>query len=141
MIRPILVVALGALGLTACATTPDAPSGPPDFTAIATHPSDRARLYSDCIGQAIARNAYGRASDGDAELILFTCQDGPARAFYDGLAERAAAVGSEVQAEGRTFRSTNRVQRNLIGVDYCSTDGEGDHECVITLNAGEFLRD
>lgn len=142
MVRSAFTAALlsSSVLIAGCATTPEAaPAGPPDYTALATHPSAQAGLYGGCMGQAIANGAYGRFSDGDSTLLLFTCQDAPARAFYNGLAERSAAVNSEVQAQGRTFRSTETVQRNLIGVDYCSTDGAGDYECVITLNAGSFL--
>jgi hypothetical protein len=32
------------------------------------------------------------------------------------------------------------VQRNLIGVDYCTVDASGgDARCVLTFNAGDFL--
>ncbi len=135
--RPIPFILSAAL-LSACATTPEAPTGPPDFTAVPTQTSPRARLYADCIGQAVSTSDYAAAHDGDSSLVLFTCTGAPARVFYDGLAARSAAVGSEVHANGRTYRSTNAVQRDLYGVDYCSTDGSA-YQCVITLNAGEFL--
>lgn len=130
---------LGALTLSACAHAPEPEAGPPDYSAIATETSPRAHYYADCIAQAAATGAYGRAHDPDTEMVLFTCTGGPARAFYEALAERSAEVGSEHQAGGRTYRSTNAVRRNLFGVDYCWTEGR-EHGCVVSLNAGEFLR-
>ena len=50
-------------------------------------------------------------------------------------------VKSEFQFEGRTYRSTDRVVANLFGVDYCSTGDGDDYACVVTLNAGRFLRE
>lgn len=112
----------------------------PDFTAVATLPAPpQARLYGDCIAQAAALDRLARASRDGSELLLFTCVGEPARAFYDGLAGRSAQAGSEAAVNGRTYRSTNPVRRDLFGVDYCSTDGGGDYQCVITLNAGDFL--
>lgn len=125
--------------LSACAHAPEAAVGPPDYASIATSPAPNARLYADCIAQAATNGAYGRAYDEDTELVLFTCRGAPARAFYDGLAARSAEVSSKRTANGRTWRSTNPVQRNLFGVDWCATDGR-EHECVISLNAGDFLK-
>ncbi|MES2860747.1 MAG: hypothetical protein V4701_04710 [Pseudomonadota bacterium] len=127
-----------ALTASACATAPDAVTGPASYAAIATRPEPRAGLYADCIAQAAGAGTYGHASDDDSSLILFTCTGTPARVFYEGLAVRSAAIGSEFVSEGRTYRSTNRVERDLFGVDYCST-AAGQYQCVITLNAGEFL--
>lgn len=139
--RHLAVLGL-ALTAAACATSPDA-SVPADgdYSAILTRPAPRARLYADCISQAARSGAYGHASDDSTDLILFTCVGMPARAFFDGLSARSAAIDSEFEHNGRTYRSTNKVVRDLFGVDYCSTDGAGDYACVITLNAGEFLRD
>jgi hypothetical protein len=137
-----LFIALAAASLAACASASDVAGGPPDYSAVATQPpSEKARLYANCVGQAAEAGAYARVSQDGAEMILFTCTGQPAQAFYDGLAARSAAIGSEFTADGRTYRSTNRVERNLFGVDYCSTNGTADVRCVITLNAGGFLAD
>lgn len=137
--RTISTALLGALALTACAHAPEPMAGPPDYAAVATEPSAKARLYADCVSQAATAGTFGRAYDPDTEMVLFTCTSAPARAFYEGLARRSAEVGSEREVGGRTYRSTNAVQRDLFGVDYCFTDA-GEHTCVISLNAGEFLR-
>lgn len=143
MFRSVLAVAAlaASVAVSGCATTPDAPMGPPDFTPVPTRAEPRAKLYADCIAQSATTGAYGHAQDPDTDTILFTCTGAPARAFYEGLAARSAAVGSEVVSGGRTYRSTNAVIRNLFGVDYCSTGGGSDFTCVLTLNAGAFLRD
>ena len=134
---------LPALLLAACATTPDAPAGPPDYTAVVTTPAPpNARLYVDCFRQAISAESYRAADDGDGdELVLFTCTGAPARALFDALGPWSARIGSEFRSEGRTARSTAKVERNLYGVDYCSARDDADHRCVITFNAGDFLND
>lgn len=148
LIAPVVAASL----LGACAGMPSLPgmsrshaaeaAAAPDYTPIAGEmPSPQARLYADCISQASGNRAYQRAQDEDSTLLLFTCAGAAARAFYEGLEARSAAIGSEFTANGRTFRSTEVVQRNLFGVDYCSTDGRGDYACVITLNTGAFIRD
>lgn len=145
LIAPVLAASL----LGACASLPgfgggDAPArvAAPDYTPVAGElPSQKARLYADCIAQAAGNRAYLGAQDDDSTLLLFTCTGAAARLFYEGLEPRSAAIGSEFTANGRTFRSTEVVQRTLFGVDYCSTDGRGDYACVITLNTGAFLRD
>ena len=126
------------LSLSACATAPSQAVGPADYTAIDTQPHPRAALYADCIGQAVTARTYGHAQNDDSHLILFTCTGAAARAMYDGLAQRSATIGSEVVRDGRTYRSTNAVQRDLYGVDYCFADGAVT-QCVISLNAGAFL--
>ncbi len=130
----------GSIAVAGCATAPEATlAETPDFTPIVTRPHPRARLFVDCIAQATANGAYGHAeSDGNVRL-LFTCTGAPARAFYDGLAARSAAIGSEVQVNGRTLRSTELVERDMFGVDYCSTDGAADFTCIVTLNTGAAL--
>ncbi len=137
--RTSSIALLGALALTACAHAPEPMAGPPDYSAVPFERSAKARLYADCIAQAATAGTYGRAHDPDTEMVLFVCTGSPARAFYDGLATRSTEVGSQRDVDGGTYRSTNPVERNLFGVDYCSTDGDG-YECVISLNAGEFLR-
>ena len=138
--RRSAIAAVMALVLTGCAHGPEPDSGAPDFTPIVGEPAPpQARFYADCIAASVAAGAYRRARDPDTELILFTCTGAPARAFYEGLAARSAAIGSEIVVGGRTLRSTNRVNADLFGVDWCATDGVGGHECVISLNAGPFL--
>lgn len=138
MRRPALIVAVASLA-AACAHAPEPAAGPPDFSAVATEPAPHARLYADCIAEAAAAGRYGRAHDDSTEMVVFTCTGATARAFYEALGPWSARVGSEARADGRTFRSTNPVRRDLFGVDICSTDGAGDYRCVISLNAGAFL--
>lgn len=145
LIAPIVAASL----LGACAGIPGLPgmggrapemATAPDYTPIAGEvPPSGARLYADCLDQAATNRAYVTAKDEDTTLLLFTCTGAAARAFYDGLEVRSLAIGSEFTSAGRTYRSTDRVQRNLFGVDYCSTDGAGEYACVITLNTGDFL--
>lgn len=132
-------LALGLI-LTGCAHQNEGYIPPPNYGPVAAEPSVKANLYADCIADAVAAKRYGRAYDESTELILFTCIGAPARAFYEALGPWSAQVGSEARADGRTFRSTNPVRRNLFGVDWCSTDGAGDYRCVVSLNAGTFLR-
>ena len=123
-----------------CMHSPRPPSPPADFSPDTVQPSDRARLYADCIGEAVAANRYGRAHDEDTELVVFTCIGPPARAFFEGLDAWSLAVGSQVEADGRILRSTNPVLRDLFGVDHCIRSRAGEHSCSISLNAGAFLR-
>jgi hypothetical protein len=140
--RCLVPLLLTLAGLSACATGPGGASGPPDYSAVATlPPSPRARLYADCVAASVAAGTYAHAQNHDTDLVVFTCNGRPARAFYEGLAEHSAAVGSEFVHDGRTWRSTNRVERDLFGVDVCSTDAATDFRCSISLNAGPFLRE
>lgn len=125
--------------VTACAAPHTAPR-PPDYRPVSTTPAGpQAGLYVDCLADAAANHRHAQASDPSTSLLVFTCTGAPARAFYDGLAAWSAKIGSQFQYEGRTVRSTTRVRHDLFGVDYCATDGT-THECVITLNAGDFIR-
>jgi hypothetical protein len=140
--RCLVPLLLTLAGLSACATEPGGASGPPDYSAVATlPPSPRARLYADCVAASVAAGTYAHAQNHDTDLVVFTCNGRPARAFYEGLAEHSAAVGSEFVHDGRTWRSTNRVERDLFGVDVCYTDAATDFRCSISLNAGPFLRE
>jgi len=147
--KPLIASLLGGFLLGACAGLPSFPgmSGPTsgtaaDYTPVTGElPPPQARLYADCIAQAAGNRAYLRTQDDDSTLLLFTCTGAAARAFYEGLDARSAAIGSEFVSGDRTFRSTEVIRRNLFGVDYCSTDGRGDYQCVVTLNTGSFLRD
>ncbi|MDB4962565.1 MAG: hypothetical protein JWP01_2564 [Myxococcales bacterium] len=122
--------------LAACASSrPPAGTGP-DYRPVPTSAAPpRATLYADCLADAIANKRYAKAGDEDTDVLVFTCTGAPARAFFDGLAAWSAQIGSEFQSGGQTYRSTARVQRDLFGVDYCSADA-----CVVTLNAGAFVR-
>jgi hypothetical protein len=115
------------------------PPAPASFEPVATEQAPpRAALYADCVGQAIANRSYRRAHDGDTNLLLFTCTGDPARAFYDALGPWSAQIGSEARHAGRTIRSTQKVRKDLFGVDYCAAAG-AEVECSVSLNAGPFL--
>ncbi|HEY0104235.1 MAG TPA: hypothetical protein VGB60_12300 [Brevundimonas sp.] len=131
-----------ALGLcaAACIHGPQSPSPPADFATVEVQRSDRAKLYADCIGEAVAADRYGRAHDEDTELVVFTCTGPAARSFFEGLGDWSAGAGSQVEADGRVVRSTNPVVRDLFGVDYCARSSAGEHSCSVSLNAGAFLR-
>lgn len=142
-----LALGLAAITATACASTPKAAVSEPDYAEPTTTPAPaNARLYADCFAQAIATARYRRASDrvstdgsGD-ELLLFSCDGAPAAAMFTALGPWSARIGSEWRRDGRVWRSTARVQRNLFGVDHCSqTEAGGSARCVITFNAGDFL--
>ena len=130
----------GSVALAGCATMQNAgPAVAPDYTPLVTQAHPRAPLYVDCIAQATEARSYGYAEDDGNVRLLFTCTGASARAFYEGLAARSAAIGSEVQAGGRTFRTTEVIERDLFGVDYCSTGGADDFTCVVSLNTGAAL--
>lgn len=141
MIRNAAFAAASAALLAACASTPHAPPTAPDYAEIATSPAPaNARLYVDCFTQAIETGLYRRAANEGDELLLFTCTGAPAQALFTALGPWSAKIGSEWRAEGRVWRSTAKVQSNLIGTDYCSaTPDDRDARCVITFNAGDFL--
>jgi hypothetical protein len=134
--RSLLVFVVTLAGCTHAQTVAKAP----DYAIVAGEAAPaRAALYADCLAQASTQRTYRRAHDADTELLLFTCSGAPARAFYEGLAAWSASIDSQFTAGGRTVRSTTKVRENLFGVDYCSTDGAGGYECVVTLNTGAFL--
>ena len=139
-LKSVFAIAATTL-LAACASTPEGPPAPPVYAEIATEPAPaHARLYADCFGQAILNNAYRRAANGGDELLLFTCTGQVAEAMYGALGPWSAKIGSEWRADGRIWRSTAAVERNLFGVDYCTaTEAGADARCVITFNAGDFL--
>jgi len=133
---------IAGLSLAGCATTSDEVAVPPDYSEVPTDAAPpAARYYVDCFAQAIASGTYRRADDGGGdELLLFTCTGEPARAFFEALGAWSAQAGSEFMIDDRVARSTARVQRNLYGVDYCSARAGQDHRCVISFNAGDFIR-
>lgn len=141
--KPVAALALiFTLASGACATAPEAPSVAPNYAAVPTQdPTPNARLYAACLEQAVAAGAYRRTDDGrGAEFLLFTCTGAPAAAFATALIPWSDRIGSVFQRDGRTFRSTAKVQADLFGVDACSTDAAGgDPDCILSFNAGDFL--
>ena len=138
--RKLTAVAAGAalLALAACASDGGAAPGPPSLAEAPGAPAPpQARFYADCIAQAAGARTY----DHQGTTLRFRCMGAPARAFYEGLAARSARVGSELVGEGRTFRVTQPVQRDLSGLDFCSVGPAGDHRCTVVLRVGDFLDD
>ena len=131
-----------ACSLTACASTgggPAAPSGPPTPIRTPGEPAPaHASLYADCIAASASARTYEK--EPGVELLRLTCSGAPARAFYDALAVwSTTGAGSQIVAEGRTWRYTQKIERDPYGLDDCSTDGAGDYRCTITLSVGAFL--
>ena len=143
--RNVWIGALAGLALAACASiapppAPPPPPPPPDLTAPLAGPAPaRTVLYTDCLAQAISAGTVAHVSDDSTQLIQFTCTGAAAQRFYEALSVPGEAAGSVWQESGRTFRSTAKVQKNLFGVDYCSSAAPGGAECHIVLNAGPFL--
>lgn len=136
-LRTLILAALAALSLAACATTPG-PIAERDFSLISQGAlTPQARLYADCLQQATRLNTYGRAADEDTEMVRFNCTGAPAQAFWTALDAWSLQQDSRWERDGWSYRSTTRVEQNLFGVDFCTSDGEGYH-CVIHLNVGEF---
>lgn len=139
---------LMSAALAACASTggDDAPLGPPSL-AVSENvaPPPQAAFYADCIAQSAA----GRTYFGDTrldEILRFNCSGDVAQRFFDGLAARSAAAGSEMVVGIRTWRFTNAIQRDTIGLDYCWRDqpnanAEPIYQCTVVLNVGSFLTD
>lgn len=139
---PSVTAAVLLVALTACAHAPEAAPIAPDYSPIAGDPAPpNARYCADCIGQAASTGSFRRASDGGGdELILFTCTGAPARAFYDALGPWSVRLDTGFLHDGRSYRSTAKVQANMFGVDSCSVNAsDADPRCVITFNAGDFL--
>lgn len=139
LIRFIAVAAL--LAMAACAHGPEAPPPPANYTPLVSQETGpHALLYADCIRLAAAAGHYRQVIDGGDELLLFTCSGSIAQAFWDALGPDSAAMDTGWEQDGRRYRSTAKVQQNLIGVDYCTVDASGDDaQCVLTFNAGDFL--
>ncbi|MFN3668167.1 MAG: hypothetical protein ACK4VY_02590 [Brevundimonas sp.] len=136
----LAVLALGA-ALSACAHAPEAVEGPPNYAPLATQTAGPlARLYADCIRQAAETGAFGQVIDGGEELLLFTCSGRVAAVFYAALGPHSERMDSAFAQGGRSYRSTAKVQRDLIGVDHCSVAADGrEPRCTLTFNAGDFL--
>lgn len=131
-----VLAALVVLG--ACASGPGAPLGPASVARLAALPAPpQARFYADCIAASAAAGDYLR--EPDADVLRFTCSGSTARTFYDGLATWSASQDSQIVADGRTWRFTQKLIRDPQGIDGCSTGGPNDYRCVVVLNVGEFL--
>lgn len=129
-----------AASLSACATAEhmSMPPGPPTVTRTPGEPAPtQAKLYADCLAASAAAGTYQK--EPGVDLLRLTCAGAPARAFYDGLATWSATEGSQISAEGRTWRYTQKIERDPFGLDDCSTDGAGDYRCTIILTVGKFL--
>lgn len=134
------VFACSGLLLAACATVQDEPAATPDYAPIQHRgPTSQSRLYADCLDQAIQAQAYGRsaADDGAVELILFSCTGVPAAALYEALGQRSLDEDARWEHQGWSYRSPQRIERDLFGADWCATDGVS-HRCAINLNVGWF---
>lgn len=129
-----------ALLTSACATAEE-PAPAPDFTPLRGDAlGEVAGLYSACIAAAEAAGDVVEAHPADTHLMLFRCQGAPAQALYARLGPWSEKIGATWRAQGRTWRSSTKVQRDLVGVDYCSARDDGaEAVCVITLNVGEVI--
>jgi hypothetical protein len=128
------------LVLSACAAaTPPVQAPSVDYTPIPTEaPPPHGTLYATCMTEGTVSAAY----TDDSSLLVFTCTGKPAEAFFNGLAAWSAREQTEFFANDRTYRATTKVAVNLFGVDHCSVGKAADDPvCVITLNAGRFLRE
>lgn len=122
----------------ACATGAEPVAIERDFTLVPQgEQTPQSRLYADCVGQATRQNTYGRSHDASTEMVRFNCDGAPARAFYEALDAWSLEQDTRWEHNGWRYRSTNRVQRDLFGVDWCASDGTA-YACVINLNVGEF---
>ncbi len=110
---------------------------PPVVSKPGEPPLAQARFYADCVAQAAGAGTYDR--EPGADWLRFTCTDDPARRFYEGLAAWSDAIDSRLEDQGRSWRFTQKLERDPSGVDHCSTDSAGDYRCVVVLNVGEFL--
>ncbi|MGZ8369880.1 MAG: hypothetical protein ACXWVH_02365 [Caulobacteraceae bacterium] len=142
--RLLLFAAALTIAPLAAHAKPKTPPAPPSVIAAVGEPAPaQARFYAACIAQAAATGAYDR--EPGANLVRFTCTGEPARAFYEGLAAWSAKIGSQLdapdaQGQPRTWRFTQKIEKNPFGVDYCSVDAAGgDARCVVVLNVGAFL--
>lgn len=140
MVSRAAILLAGALALSACASVSRRPAEPPDLAPIPGSPATmQAKLYAACVGQAASAGSYDITSGGGARLLRFTCAGAPARGLYDALQAWSAARRSQWTANGRTWRSTGKIVKDLFGADYCSVGPAADFQCAITLNVGPFL--
>lgn len=139
MVKLIASLTLVAACLSACAHGPGVPSGPPSLRENTGRPApSQARLYGDCIASAVAAGSFDR--EDVLNVVRFRCEGGPAQAFFEGLGPWSAKIGSEMAGEGRTWRFGSKLERDPVGVDFCSVGAAGDDwRCTVVLNVGEFL--
>jgi hypothetical protein len=134
-----LIVLLAPFALVGCSTAEPAMHPQPSYAPIPGAPAPaNARLFIDCIDQSIDQRTFDHVSDEGTDMIRFRCQGDAARAFYDGLASRSAEVGSEHVEGHRTYRSTNALNADLFGADFCWSE-DGAWGCELNFNAGDFL--
>lgn len=131
---------ISLLALSACASAPEpVPTGPPDITLTPGLPAPpHANLYAGCIAQANATGAINRERDGGT--LRFTCAGDLAKQFFDALGPWSAKIGSEIVADGGTYRFTKKLIKDSYGVDYCVADA-GVHTCIVILNVGPFIEE
>ena len=137
--------ALGRLALAAMlggclSVRPGAPVHAPDLDPPAGQPVTAAgRLYAACVGEATSSGRVDVVGDRSTHLLRFTCTGTPARSLYEALGDWSRSRRSTWEAGGRTWRSTEAIERDLVGADYCSSSPAGGAECSIQLNVGPFL--
>jgi len=136
------VVTATTLILGGCATGGDAPPGPPDLTPVPGRPlTPTARLVLACVDQAQTSGGVDViGDDGEGRMIRFTCTGDVAQGLFEALGPRSAGIGSEWVEDGVVHRSTERMQANLYGLDFCRSEGS-THACVFNLNLGAFIRE
>ena len=139
---PVFLLAL-SLAATAMATQAagSAKAPPrPDLSRVAGTPAPpRGALYAQCLAQAASAGTFDRTSNKGTHLLRFTCSGAPAKALYEDLGAWSATHDSQWSADGRTWRATGKIVRDLFGTDYCSSDGAADFRCELTVNVGPFL--
>ena len=139
--RPLIALGCVAMiGLAGCATHHAESAAAPDYAPLpgaALTPSGE--LYAACISEAIQARRQDILADSSTRLLRFTCAGEPARRLYAALGDWSAGQHSEWIREGRTWRSTARIKKDLFGADYCWSDSASMAQCVITLNVGAFL--
>ena len=136
----LTMIATTMTSLVACASAPEMPLGPVSLVANAGLPvPPQGRLVADCVAASLAARTYDRDSDVDTELLRFTCSGAVAQALYDDLAVWSMQRDSQIVADGRTWRFTSKLNRDVFGADGCSSDGVSDYRCTINLNVGGYL--
>lgn len=142
-LRFLALVGICLGGLSGCASQGGAevPAAGPDLTPIAGQAvTPTGHLVLTCVRQAMDAFTFDMVGDdGDSRLIRFTCRGGEAEALFNALAERSAAIGSEWQTGTVTYRSTERIERNLYGSDMCWRDADS-YACQFNLNLGGFIQ-
>lgn len=129
-----------ALMAAGCATSRPQPAVTPNYSPIVGQSiTVNGELYAGCIREATLAKHYNVTADGATKMLRFECTGEAARHLYEALAKWSISQRSEWISEGRTWRSTQRIKKDLFGADYCSTGGASDFRCDIVLNVGDFL--